>query len=336
MIPRPVRGLLFVSLGTRLGDSACPRPAWRAWGGGGGGGGGGAAAVGDASRRRWRRYPVAAVEVGCFSRSPAVSSPRPAQRPSLAGGGGGRPATLPSRPAGGVGRPGAGPAPAVLRHFPPVLVWVIAPAIGGQPGIGNRPGIGGQPGIGNRPGGVGRHRQPPGHRQPPRRDRPASATARASTTARAGSAASATAGHRQPPRRDRRHRQPSGHRQPAGHRQSARHRQPGHRQCRSGGGRQPRNRPVDPGFGVRPPAYNGWRVHVLGLPPGMGQRLLARLPQQQQLGMGFLCLGSRDRGDGLGPRFVVLQLGLCQLCEPLLRRRGCGSADRDRANRRWR
>ena len=36
--------------------------------------------------------------------------------------------------------------------------------------------------------------------------------------------------------------------------------------------------------------------------------------------MGFVCAGGRDRGNGLGPRLVLLQLGLCQLREPLLRR----------------
>jgi hypothetical protein len=81
-----------------------------------------------------------------FSRSPAISSPRPDQQPARVGGGGGRPSTLPSGP--GIGsRPGIGNRPGIDNR---------PGGIGGIDGIGNRPGIDGRPGgvggIGNRPG----------------------------------------------------------------------------------------------------------------------------------------------------------------------------------------
>ena len=57
MIPRLVRGFLFIALALAFGDSACHRPAWRAW---------------WRRSRWWRRrrgggggVPVAAVEAGC-------------------------------------------------------------------------------------------------------------------------------------------------------------------------------------------------------------------------------------------------------------------------------
>ena len=65
----------------------------------------------------------------------------------------------------------------------------------------------------------------------------------------------------------------------------------------------------------------------------MGQRLLARLSRQQQLGLGPIRGRGRRRRVGLGPRVLVLRLGLLQLREPLLRRAGRGPTDRDRTDR---
>jgi tetratricopeptide (TPR) repeat protein len=86
-----------------------------------------------------------------MARSPAVSSPRPAQRPSAGVGGGGRPSTVPgggARPGIGAGGPGGG-RPGTLPS---------GPSLGNRPGIDSRPGagIGNRPGIDSRPGtGIG-------------------------------------------------------------------------------------------------------------------------------------------------------------------------------------
>ena len=87
---------------------------------------------------------------GGFSHSPAVSSPRPAQRPSFSGG---------ARPAGpSVGsRPGAGNAAGVGQRpgAPRASTLPAGPALGNRPGVGQPGGIGNRPGIDSRPGGVG-------------------------------------------------------------------------------------------------------------------------------------------------------------------------------------
>ena len=111
----------------------------RGGGGGGGvrGGGGGGGARGGGGG-------------GGFTRSPAVSGPRPAQRPG--GAAGGRPSTLPNRPSGGVGRPGAGAGGNRPSTLPSRPGPGNRPGVDNRPGTGNRPGIDNRPGIGNRPG----------------------------------------------------------------------------------------------------------------------------------------------------------------------------------------
>jgi hypothetical protein len=145
MIPRPVRGLLFVTLALAF---VIP-PAIAGRGGRGGGGGG---VPGGGGGGMPCRGGGGFAGGGGFSHSPAVSSPRPAQRPAVAGGAGGRPSALPSGLAGGAGRPGAGPAGGRPSNLPAGPGLDNRPQIGSQPGIGNRPGVGNQPGIGNRPG----------------------------------------------------------------------------------------------------------------------------------------------------------------------------------------
>ena len=283
---------------------------------------------------------------GGFSRSPSISSPRPSPRPSPGGGrpgggrpggpqlGGGRPSTLPSRPqvGGRPGGPGSGPGnrPGGIGNRPGIDNRPGGVGgIGNRPGIDNRPGgvggIGNRPGIDNRPGGVGGIGNRPGID-----NRPAGSVAiAASTTARASTIAryrttGRVGGIGNRPGIDNRPIIGGGNTINRGDVNvggSARTTWPGLASTRATGSAR------------RPTTTGGC---VLGLPPGLGQRLLARLPRQQQLGMGLVRLGCRDRGDGLGPRFVVLQLGLCQLREPLLRRSGRGAADRDRADGRRR
>src|SRR5271157_4562883 len=211
MIPRPVGGLLFITIA--LAFVIPPAIAGRG-GRGGGGGGGGLRGGGGFAGGGMPRGGGGFAGGGGFSHSPAVSSPRPAQRPAMAGGAGGRPSTLPSGPSGGVGRPGAGPGGGRPSTLPAGPGLGNRPGTGGQPGIENRPGVGGQPGIGNRPGvggqlGIGDR---PG--APRVSNRPANVNVN-----------------------------------------------------RPGGGTNV-NRPVDPGYGVRPPAYNGWRGAYWGYHQG--------------------------------------------------------------------
>ena len=63
---------------------------------------------------------------GGFSRSPAVSSPRPAQRPALAGGRAGAPRHGPAGPRGVSVDPESAPEPAARRRCPPDPAWAIA------------------------------------------------------------------------------------------------------------------------------------------------------------------------------------------------------------------
>ena len=366
MTPRLGRGLLILMLwhshsvipaafaARRRGGRRRRRAAEVAARGGGGGGGGG----GGMPRRR-RRMPRRRRRRGSagFSRQPrAVSSPEAAP-------GGGRPggrrlqrrASLDPAPAGPsrrrspgsrcpaigrpwhrVGRPGVGDRPGIDR--PPrrrrrrhagidSRPAASAASVCNRPGIDNRPGgvggvggIGNRPGIDNRPGGVGGvggrwHRQPTRHRQPARRRR----RRRLGIDSRPASAASA----------GRRHRQPADHRE-------RQHDQPGRRQRRGNPPEQPGRDRRRPGLRGSPARLQQLAGRVLGLSPGMGQRLLARLPRQQHLGLGPVRRRGRGRRDGLGPRLVVLQLGLRQLREPLLRRGGRGAADRDRADGRRR
>ncbi len=137
----------------------------RGGGGGGfrGGGGGGYRGGGGFSGGGMRAPSGGGMRSpggGGFSRSPAVSAPRPSgggARPGAGagnrpGGGPGHVTNFPAgggRPGGGAGnRPGGGPG---LGNRPG-----IDNRPGGGPGLGNRPGIGdrpgGGPGLGNRPG----------------------------------------------------------------------------------------------------------------------------------------------------------------------------------------
>ncbi len=178
MTPRIGRGLLFLILALALVPVALARGGR---GGGGGGARGGGGFAGGGMPRGGGGMPRGGG--GGFSRSPSVSAPRPASRPSPGGGfsgaarpggaprGGGGPSTLPSRPQVGGGRPGgpgSGPAagPAGIANRPGIDSRPGgvggAGGIGNRPGIDNRPGgvggvggIGNRPGIDNRPGGVG-------------------------------------------------------------------------------------------------------------------------------------------------------------------------------------
>ena len=156
--------------------------------------------------------------------------------------------------------------------------------IGNRPGIDNRPGgaggIGNRPGIDNRPGGIGGIGNRPGIDNRPAGSA-ASAIARASTTAPAGSAASATAR--------------ASTTDPAGSAASATARASTTARWRIGNRPGIDNRPivgsgntinrgdvnvggirqnnlagigVDPGYGVRPPAYNNWRGAYWGYHQG--------------------------------------------------------------------
>ncbi len=161
MVPRPVRWLLFITLAFALViPPAIAGRGGRGGGGGGRGGGGGGRGGGGGGRggggggvsRGGGGMARGGGGGGGFSRSPAVSSPRPAQRPAMAGRTGGRPSTSPGRPGGGVGRPGAGPGAGRPSTLPSGPGLGNRPGVGGRPGIGSRPGVGGQPGIGTRPG----------------------------------------------------------------------------------------------------------------------------------------------------------------------------------------
>ena len=144
MTPRFGRRLLFTTLAFTL---LIPT-AFAQRGGRGGGGGGRAGGGGGGGMPRGGGGGGARPGGGGFSHSPAVSSPRPAQRPAHPGGAGGRPSTLPARPSGGQG--GAGGSPATRP---------AGPGLGNRPGIDSRPGgaggVGNRPGIDSRPGGVG-------------------------------------------------------------------------------------------------------------------------------------------------------------------------------------
>ncbi|MEO6808571.1 MAG: tetratricopeptide repeat protein [Isosphaeraceae bacterium] len=153
MTPRLGRLLLCLILALAFDSAALARG-----GRGGGGGGGGGMPRGGGGGFSGGGMPGGGG--GGFSRSPAVSSPRPAQRPSNSGGAGARPATRPSGPSlgnrqgTGQSRPGARPGTA---NRPSTLP--SGPGLGNRPGIDNRPGgvggVGNRPGIDNRPGGVG-------------------------------------------------------------------------------------------------------------------------------------------------------------------------------------
>ena len=170
-------------------------------------------------------------------------------RPGGIGGVGNRPG-IDNRP-GGIG--GVGNRPGIDNR--PGGIGGVG-GVGNRPGIDNRPGgiggVGNRPGIDNRPGGIGGDRQPPGHRQPAWRDRRRSATARASTTGPAGSAA---VGNR--PGIDNRPGIGGGNTINRG-------------DVNVGGIRQNNvaGIGVDPGYGVRPPAYNNWRGAYWGYHQG--------------------------------------------------------------------
>ena len=203
---------------------------------GGGGGGGGFRGGGGG---------------GGFSRSPAVSSPRPAQRPALAGGAGGRPSTLPSRPSGGVGRPGVGTGGSRPSTLPSRPGLGNRPGIDNRPGIGNRPGIDNRPGIGNRPGIDNR----PGIGNRPGIDNRPGIGNRPGIDNRPG------IGNR-----------------------------PGI-DNRPGGGDDV-NRPVDPGYGARPPAYNGWRGAYWGYHQGWANGYWHGYHDNSNWGWGSFALGA--------------------------------------------
>jgi len=110
MIPRLVRGFLLITFA--LAFVIPPAIAGRGGRGGGGGGRGGGGMPrgggggmprggGGGGMPRGGGGGMPRGGGGGFSHSPAVSSPRPAQRPAMAGGAGGRPSTLPSRPSTG-------------------------------------------------------------------------------------------------------------------------------------------------------------------------------------------------------------------------------------------
>ena len=200
---------------------------------------------------------------GGFSRSPAVSSPRPAQRPAFAGGAGGRPSTLPSRPSGGVGRPGAGAGgnrPSTLPSRPGLG---NRPGIDNRPGIGNRPGIDNRPGIGNRPGIDNR----PGIGNRPGIDNRPGIGNRPGIDNRPG----------------------IGNRPGIDNRPGIGNR-PGI-DNRPGGGDYV-NRPVDPGYGARPPAYNGWRGAYWGYHQGWANGYWHGYHDNSNWGWGSFALGA--------------------------------------------
>ena len=193
----------------------------------------------------------------------------------MAGGAGGRPSTLPNRPSGGVGRPGAGPGGGRPSTLPSGPGLGNRPQIGGQPGIGNRPGVGGQPGIGNRPGVGG---QPGIGNRPGIDNRPGIANRpgidnRPGIANRPGIDNRPDIGNR--PGIDNRpgigdrpgidNRPGIGNRPGIDNRPGIANR-PGI-DNRPGAGDLV-NRPVDPGYGARPPAYNGWRGAYWGYHQG--------------------------------------------------------------------
>jgi tetratricopeptide (TPR) repeat protein len=255
MGPRAGRGLLMIILVLTLGIP--PAFAQRGGRGGGGRGGGGGGFRGGGGGGGFRGGGGGGGGFrgdgggGGFSRSPAVSSPRPAQRPALAGGAGGRPSTLPSRPSGGVGRPGVGAGgnrPSTLPSRPGLG---DRPGIDNRPDVGNRPGIDNRPGIGNRPGIDNR----PGIGNRPGIDNRPGIGNRPGIDNRPG------IGNR-----------------------------PGI-DNRPGGGDYV-NRPVDPGYGARPPAYNGWRGAYWGYHQGWANGYWHGYHDNNYWGWGSFALGA--------------------------------------------
>jgi tetratricopeptide (TPR) repeat protein len=268
--------LLFLVLALALVPAALAYRGGRGGGGGGGmrggGGGGGGMRGGGFSGGGMPRgggYAGGGARAGSggFSRSPAVSSPRPAQRPSYAGGAGGRPSTLPSRPSAGsrpgASQPGSGGRPSTLPSGPSLGTRpsVGQPGAGGRPGIGDRPGVG-QPGLGNRPGidsrpGIagrpdignrpGIDNRPDIGNRPGIDDRPGVGN-RPGIADRPGAGNAAGVGQRPGP--------PRASTLPANVNVN-----------RPGGGINAGG-PVDPGYGVRPPAYNNWRGAYWGYHQG--------------------------------------------------------------------
>jgi tetratricopeptide (TPR) repeat protein len=267
MIPRLVRGFVLITFALAF---VIP-PAIAGRGGRGGGGGGGRGGGGGMPRggggggmpRGGGGGGMPRGGGGGISRSPAVSSPRSAQRPAMGGGAGGRPSTLPSRPSGGAGRPGAGPGAGRPSTLPSGPGLGNRPQIGGQPGIGNRPGVGGQPGIGNRPGVGG---------QPGIGNRP-------------GVGGQPGIGNR--PGID--NRPGVGNRPGIDNRPGVGNR-PGI-DNRPGGGTN-LNRPVDPGYGARTPAYNGWRGAYSGYHQGWANGYWHGYHENNNWGWGAFGLGA--------------------------------------------
>ena len=242
----------------------------RAGGGGGGvrGGGGGGGVRGGGGG-------------GGFTRSPSVSGPRPAQRPGGRRGrapfdtsqpafgwcrstgsrppAGNRPSTLPSRPGAG-NRPGIDNRPGVwqpTRHRQPPGRIGNRPGIDNRPGVGNRPGIDNRPGVGNRPGIDNR----PGIGNRPGIDNRPGIGNRPGIDNRPG------IGNR-----------------------------PGI-DNRPGIGNRPGagdfvNRPVDPGYGARPPAYNGWRGAYWGYHQGWANGYWHGYHNNNNWGWGSFGLGA--------------------------------------------
>jgi tetratricopeptide (TPR) repeat protein len=255
MRSRGGRGILTIILVLTLGFP--PAFAQRGGRGGGGRGGGGGGVRGGGGGGGIPRGGGGFAGGGGLSRSPAVSSPRPAQRPALGGGAGGRPSTLPGGPPGGVGRPGVGPGAGRPATLPAGPGLGNRPQIGGQPGIGNRPGVGGQPGIGNRPGIDNR----PGIGNRPGIDNRPDIGNRPGIDNRPG----------------------------IGNRPGIDNR-PGS-DNRPGGGNYG-NRPVDPGYGVRPPAYNGWRGAYWGYHQGWANGYWHGYHDNSNWGWGSFALGA--------------------------------------------
>jgi tetratricopeptide (TPR) repeat protein len=243
MIARLVRGFLLITFALAL--MILPAIAGRGGRGGGGGGRGGGGGMPRGGG-------------GGFSRSPAVSSPRSAQRPAMGGGAGGRPSTLPSGPGRG-----------------------NRPQIGGQPGIGNRPGIGGQPGIDNRPG-IGN--RPGIDNRPGIGNRPDIGN-RPGIDNRPGIGNRPDIGNR--PGID--NRPGIGNRPGIDNRPGIGYR-PGI-DNRPGGGTN-LNRPVAPGDGVRPPAYNGWRGAYWGYHQGWANGYWHGYHENNNWGWGSFALGA--------------------------------------------
>jgi tetratricopeptide (TPR) repeat protein len=274
MIPRLVRGFVLITFALAF---VIP-PAIAGRGGRGGGGGGGRGGGGGGGGRGGGGMPrggggggrgggggggMARGGGGGVSRSPAVSSPRPAQRPAMGGGAGGRPSTLPSRPTGGAGRPGGGPGGGRPSTLPSGPGRGNRPQIGGQPGIGNRPGAGGQPGIGNRPGVGGQ----PGIGNRPGIDNRPGVGNRPGIDNRPG----------------------IGNRPGIDNRPGIGNR-PGI-DNRPGGGTN-LDRPVDPVNGVRPPAYNGWRGAYSGYHQGWANGYWHGYHENNNWGWGSFGLGA--------------------------------------------